>query len=197
MSSSAKPFEPHLAAPGAGLPAPELFIARMLFDFRHRFTSRAAADDKIIEEGTRIDELVARCGPQKASQRVLIKRIRGMEDSSRYWSVFMTLDHLRIVNTAVSSTISELLAGRVPAGTASTAAVKPSTGVDEHVVSAFRASCRNLLEAGKNARTLKTKVRFAHPWFGALDAAGWKFLGGFHLALHRGQIEVILKEQAA
>jgi hypothetical protein len=31
---------------------------------------------------------------------VLIARPRGLEDSSRYWSVWMTLDHLRIVHLA-------------------------------------------------------------------------------------------------
>jgi hypothetical protein len=50
-----------------------------------------------------------------------------------------------------------------------------------------------LLRAGQDAPTLVTKVRHPHPWFGPLDAAGWKFLGGFHLGLHRGQIELILK----
>jgi hypothetical protein len=30
-----------------------------------------------------------------------------------------------------------------------------------------------------------------------LDASGWKFLGGFHLGLHRGQIELILKGLAS
>lgn len=31
-------------------------------------------------------------------ERVLIKRITGIEDSSRFWSVYMVLDHLLIVD---------------------------------------------------------------------------------------------------
>jgi hypothetical protein len=104
----------------------------------------------------------------------------------------MTLDHLRIVNCAAAKTINELVAGRTPAGTASTATVKPSASVDASVISAFGASCEELLEADRNARSLRTRARFAHPWFGPLDAAGWFLLGGVHLRLHRGQLDLIL-----
>ena len=185
---------PRLAPPGAGLPALELWVARRLFSVRRRLTSRAAATARIGEERRRIDDLVRRCAPAQARQRVLIKRPRGLEDSSRHWSVFMTLEHLRIVNTGVAFTIGELLAGRVPPGVASTAAVKPSPEVDESVVPAFQSSCDRLGHAGNEAVTLATPVRYTHPWFGPLDAAGWKVLGGIHLGLHRGQIELILEQ---
>jgi hypothetical protein len=191
------PPAPTLASPGAGLPRPELFVARLLFAVRRRLVSRTAADEKIAAERARIDALVSRCDPQLARQRVLIERPRGLEDSSRHWSVYMTLDHLRIVNSNTAFTIRELLAGRVPPGVVSTAALKPSAEVDEQVVPAFQASCDDLLRAGQAVPTLATKVRHPHPWFGPLDASAWKFLGGFHLGLHRGQIELILKGLAS
>ena len=189
--------QPLLAPPGAGLPAPELFVARLLFTMRYRITSRAGAEARIVAERVRIMALVHGCSPRQAAQRVLIPRPRGLEDSSRHWSVFMTLEHLRIVNTGVAATIHQLLAGRVPPGVVSTAAVKPSAGVDERVVPAFLDSCDDLLQAGKDAPTLVTKARHPHPWFGPLDAAQWQFLGGFHLGLHRGQIELIRKALAS
>ena len=191
--SSLSPTSPRLAPPGAGLPTPELFIARLLFAVRCRLTSRTADDARIVAERARIDALVRSCDPQQARKRVLIARPRGLEDSSRHWSVYMTLEHLRIANTGIVATIHELLAGRVPPEVTGTAALKPSAEVDERVLPAFQASCDNLLRAGQAAPTLKTKVRHPHPWFGPLDASGWKFLGGFHLGLHRGQIELILK----
>ncbi|MBX3389322.1 MAG: hypothetical protein KF691_07680 [Phycisphaeraceae bacterium] len=43
-----------------------------------------------------------------AAERVLIPRLRGLEDSSRYWSVWMMLDHLRIVNSQVAMVIASL-----------------------------------------------------------------------------------------
>lgn len=106
-SSPSSPASPRLAPPGAGLPPPELFVARFLFAVRRRLTSRTAAEARIIAERAHIDALVHRCDPQQARQRVLIQRPRGLEDSSRNWSVYMTLDHLRIVNTGATSTIRE------------------------------------------------------------------------------------------
>jgi len=104
----------------------------------------------------------------------------------------MTVDHLRIVNGTVVKAVAELLAGRVPSRTASTANVKPSAGVGEEAIAEFRASCDQLLAVGNAAPTLRTAVRYAHPWFGRLDAFGWKFLGAYHLGLHRRQIETIM-----
>lgn len=193
QSSPSSSVAPRLDPPGAGLPRPELVVARFLFAVNFRLTSRAAAEARIVTERTRIAAILHGRDPAQLRQRVLIKRPRGLEDSSRHWSVYMTLEHLRIVNTGVASTIRELLAGRMPPGVVSTAAVKPSPDVDEHVVPAFEASCESLLRAGHGARTLTTKVRHPHPWFGPLDAARWKFLGGFHLGLHRRQIELILQ----
>jgi hypothetical protein len=39
---------------------------------------------------------------------VLINRIARIEDSSRYWSVFMVLDHLRIVDEGITRIVEEL-----------------------------------------------------------------------------------------
>lgn len=39
--------------------------------------------------------------------------------------------------------------------------------------------------------TLRTEVRFAHPWFGPLDAFGWYLMAGIHLGIHRDQIRRI------
>ncbi len=185
---------PRLAPPGAGLPKIELFFARLIFHFGRRTTSVAAARTTLVRERDAILALVRELDAATGAKRVLIRRLPGLEDSSRYWSVFMTLDHLRIVNESVEGVIAELLAGRVPPGEASTAAVKPAEDVGAEVVGAFVASYERLARtvAGDEAATLKTDVRFSHPWFGPLDAAAWHFMAGFHLRLHRKQVERIL-----
>ncbi len=183
---------PQLAPPGAGLPKPELFVGRLLFALRCAVTSRAAAGAKIVAERAAIKALVRPLAPADAARRVLIARPRGLEDSSRHWSVFMTVDHLRIVNLSIAATIRELVAGREPGGVVSTAAVKPSPTADAHVMPAFADSCAALLEAGCEAASLRTRLRHAHPWFGPLDAADWRVLGGMHLGMHRRQINLIL-----
>lgn len=65
-----------------------------------------------------------------------------MEDSSRYWSVFMTLDHLRIVNLGVADAIRLLGQDKVPERKADTATVKPSPEAGIGVVDDFELSCK-------------------------------------------------------
>jgi hypothetical protein len=123
---------------------------------------------------------------------VLIKRLPGIEDSSRFWSVYMTLDHVCIMNTVVARTIQTLGHGQVPSGKASTASVKPSPDADASAVEGFNHSCDLLLKCVATIPDLHTQTHFEHPWFGPLDAAGWHAMAAMHMNLHRRQIESIL-----
>ena len=189
MSTTA---DPPLAPPGAGLPVIELWVARLLFALTRLRGSRETFVSKFKQERTAIRALVDSCPEAKRGEQVLITRLRGLEDSSRNWSVWMTLDHLRITNTALTRVITALTQGRVPPGKASTAAVKPSATVTAAVEAEFEHSCDGVLAAITEAPDLKTKVRFAHPWFGPLDACGWAAMAGTHMGIHRAQIQSIL-----
>ena len=184
--------EPQLGAPGAGLPPFELFVGRILFWLRRAITSRERANAHFQREREAIRALVARCDPAAGAERVLIPRGRGMEDSSRNWSVWMTLDHLRIVNDSFARVIRALTNGVMPEGKASTATVKPSPDASAEVIPAYEQACDAVLASAAEARDLRTPLRYAHPWFGPLDAAGWHTLAGGHMRIHRGQIERIL-----
>lgn len=186
------PSEPQLAAPGAGLPGIELFIARRLFTLNRLLGSREKFISAFKHEREVIRRLVAACETSKLGERVLIPRMRGMEDSSRYWSVWMTLDHLRITNEAFALVIASLTQDRVPKKKASTADVKPSVTVTADVDIEYERSCDSVLAAVAAAPDLRTKLRFDHPWFGPLDAFGWHALTGIHMGIHRGQIERII-----
>ena len=185
--------ESKLAPPGAGLPTVELFIARLVFAVQYRKGNRATFNGRFAQEREIVRGLVESCNATSAATRGLIKRIPGLEDSSRYWSVWMTLDHLRIVNHGIAKTIDSLVKGISPNRTASTAAVKPSPNVDSSILDAYEKSCDAVLTTVEAAPNLKTTARFAHPWFGPLDASGWHALAGSHLSLHRKQIERILQ----
>lgn len=181
-----------LAAPGAGLPWIELIAARMLFGRFRRKHAREEVTALFIGERERILKLAASTAPTDAARPILIKRLRGMEDSSRNWSVYMTLEHLRIVNAAVADVIRALAAGQVPPGSASTATVKPAPGIEEQAVTEFMAGCESLLQTVSAVPDLRTQKCYAHPWFGPLDAAGWHAMAAFHMRLHRKQIESIV-----
>jgi hypothetical protein len=185
---------PQLAPPGARLPWLELRIARLGFRWLSRDATREKSAALLAKEQAAILALAESCDAEAGSRRVLIRRIPGMEDSSRYWSVFMTLEHLRLVNTGVADIIHALGKGNLPSRPANTANVKPAPGADVTALRHFKASCGLIERAVSRIDNLRT-IRFAHPWFGLLDAGLWYFLTGFHARLHRQQIEAILRQR--
>lgn len=186
------PTKPSLAAPGAGLPAPELWIAKVLFRLKRLFGSREAFTARFEEERAAIRDLLATCPLERRAEQVLIPRLRGLEDSSRHWSVWMTLEHLRITNTIFAMVITSLAHGQVPSKKASTADVKPRADLTADVEAAYEASCDELLSTVAAISDLKTAAKYAHPWFGPLDAAGWHALTATHMGIHRAQIAKII-----
>jgi CO dehydrogenase nickel-insertion accessory protein CooC1 len=183
--------EPKLAPPGAGLPWPELYIARLLFGFRRATGSRAEFAARFQSEREEIRRLIANVTDEERARRVLIDRVRGLEDSSRYWSIWMTLDHLRIIHGVIDLTLRALANGKKIDRVASTADVKPDPNVTALVVAEYEASCDALVETAQSIANLRTTARYRHPWFGELDAAGWHALSATHLAIHRKQIAQI------
>jgi hypothetical protein len=184
--------EPKLAPPGAGLPKLELLIANLTFRWGR---SRCSRGKVILDFARRKEEILAlvrQTDEKICAQRVLIPRLKGLEDSSRYWSVFMTLDHLRMVNEVITAVISSLVAGEVPSRVASTANVKPNPNVDQEIVTAFEESCERLEQCVAENPNLTTEKKYTHPWFGPLDAASWHFMASFHMNLHRKQIHSIV-----
>lgn len=194
MNDAGVVAEPPLAPPGAGLPKLELWLARLIFRRACRRTSVEEALSGIESEEAAILATVAGLTPVDAGKRVLIGRLRGMEDSSRNWSVYMTLDHLRIVNSGVAGLLSLLLAGRRPEQVVGTADVKPSLMVGPEVVAAFCEANAAVRTAVSGDRSFSSSVRQPHPWFGPLEAAEWLVLVPFHMRLHRRQIERIVGE---
>lgn len=184
---------PTLAPPGAGLPLPELVVARILFALQRALFSRDTFVRRLEEERARIDALVISCPLERRGERVLIPRIKGLEDSSRHWSVWMTLDHLRITNEAFAGIIKALSMGNVPPGRASTAAVKPSPEADAAVETTYQHSYDNLLRVIGSVKVWPKNPRYEHPWFGQLDASGWQALAALHMSIHRKQIERIIR----
>jgi DinB superfamily len=186
--------EPTLAAPGAGLPPMELAISRIIFPIGAALTSWNAALDRFRAEGERVLDLVQPLSPPRLTERVLIERIRGIEDSSRFWSPAMVLDHLVIVGDAIGSVIVSLARGERPPGEASVAAVKPNRAAGPELVGRFRellARYPRLL--AEQVKSRDSRTTYPHPWFGELNARQWNVLAAFHQGIHRRQLLAILQ----
>jgi hypothetical protein len=182
---------PRLAPPGAGLPGIERFVANRMIRWKARRTSREEAAARFARERGAMRDLVRGRDPAVLAVRVLIKRLPGLEDSSRYWSLLMVIDHVRIVNDNIAEVIACLTAGTVPARKADIARVKPAASVGPEVIVAFETSCDRFADIVAGADNLETTLTFDHPWFGPMDAATWHFMAGFHMQLHRRQMERI------
>ena len=184
--------QPQLAPPGAGLPFPENLIARCLLGAKRLSGNSGEFTAHFIRERETIHGLIENLDENTLSRRVLIRRPRGLEDSSRNWSVLMTLDHLRIVHLAFIGVIATLAREEVLEGVASTAAVKPDPAVGMNVIGEYESSCDALLKTLAGVKNFRTRARYPHPWFGPMDAHGWHALAGGHMSIHRVQIERIL-----
>jgi hypothetical protein len=186
---------PSLQPPGAGLPWWELLVARYLvFPHACRKLDWDSAARLFQDEGAKVLAIWDALPGDKLCERVLIRRISGIEDSSRHWSVAMTVEHLNIVGTGIRRTISALRRGEVPARLARTADVKPRGEIaPAQVHSEF---VRLLSEAAASHAIdppipRGNGVRYTHPWFGPIDAYQWHCLLGIHQGIHRKQIEKI------
>ncbi len=185
---------PALQPPGAGLPWWELLAARyVMFPLARRKLDWARSGRLFQREGQKVLALFDALPADRRTERVLIPRLRGMEDSSRNWSAAMTVEHLNIVGNVFLGIIASLRAGHVPPGKASTADVKPR---GEETAGETRAKFVQLLADSAAADGLPPMLpgagpRYAHPWFGPMEAHRWHAINGLHQGIHRRQLEAI------
>lgn len=127
--------------------------------------------------------------------KILVPPQLGLEDSSRYWSIAMVLEHLVIVSEAVTKGIIELSNGRVPPIKVDIAKVKPlgvmpvTEAIEEFklfVTDDFKKFLQQVIDKNSD-------LTLNHPWFGPFKARQWFWLLGMHHGLHLKQIREIKK----
>ena len=189
--------EEPLQAPGAGLPGLESAFLTAFFKFGTAVMSDRSALKMFNKESDRLLQYADDGGESyDISQELLIPRVIGIEDSSRNWSVLMVLEHLCMTNRDMLMGISSLLNGVVPDFPAEIKNYKPSRDVGFDVIERYRQMSSdyvgNIESLMKSRGSLRTSVRFAHPWFGMLDAHQWHCLVGVHQRVHRRQAQKII-----
>lgn len=189
--------EPKLDKPGAGLPFFEWMVAKfVIFPVRFSTVSNQKALLDFEEVSGSIETIVRNLKTEDLSKRKLIRRLQGLEDSSRYWSIAMTLEHLVIVGESMQKVIESLAAGNSKIPPTSIAEVKPGLAPDEDsIIEKF--SCMHK-EFASRVRLLDLnefpQAKYAHPWFGPLNASQWLSFAAPHTRIHKKQIIEISKQ---
>lgn len=128
-------------------------------------------------------------------KRVLVPRLRGIEDSSRYWSAAMTMEHLMIVGMGMRDIIIRLSKNQVPPGRVDTARVKPQGRIPAQTVlenyKSFSSSLMAQIDDAVPAESRDPTVRMLHPWFGPFSLRQWHWMLAEHNAIHLRQMQEI------
>jgi hypothetical protein len=167
----------------------------MLFPAFCRKTSWDKALGLFLQEGERVAAAAQSLAPGELRTRVLIRAPLGIEDSSRYWSAAMVLEHLIEVGSRIATGVVELTHGQAASVKADIADVKPKgrDAGDGDVVSAYRAFLADYADKlTRRAGDRAARLTAPHPWFGELTPQRWVCLGAIHQRIHRRQMERII-----
>jgi len=181
---------------GAGISATKKLAATyVMFPLLNYFISWEKAWDIYDKEGEKVVRMASSLSQEQLFERVLVPRLFGLEDNSRYYSVAMVIEHLLIVGKALQVRIPILSQGKKLKGHVKIEDVKPYTEIDVNIVEAFQtflSSYREELEM--HTGDIHIDNRSEHPWFGEFNPKQWSILGMVHQTVHRRQIEAIIKK---
>ncbi|MBI2809311.1 MAG: DinB family protein [Candidatus Melainabacteria bacterium] len=185
---------PKLDKPGAGLPFYEWAVANyILVPLRLNTTSIQKALAEVETESAQIDAMVSPLSVTQLNEQRLIPRLIGLEDSSRFWSVAMALEHIVIVNSRALQLVKALSKGISPAGKSSTADVKPGEVDASTIVSKFLSNSKEYVDVAASLNLdAHPNVTYEHPWFGKMNAKQWVLFAAPHMGIHRKQIAEII-----
>jgi len=190
--------EPKLAPPGAGLSlVPHLLLNYWLYPRSMAKFSWQRSLEKLQRETARIAALAAPLTEEQFYKRVLIKPLWGIEDSSRFWSVGMTIEHLVIVMRNMAAVVESLSRGVVPDAAADVAKVKPHKDIAPSKEARLAEFQKTMEDAVALLAPLEGKAppdkKYRHPFLGPIPAEGWVWSLCSHQGLHRLQAERIIE----
>lgn len=185
---------PKLEAPGKGLGFIPTLIARYLLMPRwSRTFDWKKISDLFNSETEKIIKLVETIPPEQWVHKKLVGRLQGLEDSSRYWSVADTLEHLVIVGRHITHAAQELSSGRELSKVPRVEDVKPTGHVEAlEIFEEFKSFSRSINDrCFLLSKFSDSKLLGTHPWFGPLNHRQWMIVLAIHQRIHRKQIEAI------
>ena len=187
---------PKLEAPGKGLPFFEWLYARVQFGWRLSKKDTAEKNWKRFDKlNLLISSKIKDLPLEKLHKKVLIPRLKGIEDSSRYWSIAETLEHIEIVAESISGVIEMLARGEVPQKVANVAEYKPKGKYNDlDPRASFIEFNKRIPEKLKGLKIVHQKPYYKHPWLGNFSILQWQWIMSSHSGIHLNQILHIMKE---
>ena len=182
-----------LAPPGTGIP----WLERNLIGAGIRLVAQVASKDRLTAlfraEAQRAIDTARLLSEANGRRRVLVPRVLGIEDSSRNWSVYMVLEHLVIVNSAIALTVPRLYAGRGVSTEVRAEEVRPLAEAGPEQMDDLAKLVERYTDMVEKLGNLRAGIAHPHPWYGPLSAAQWHALAVVHNSVHRRHIERIVK----
>ena len=187
---------PQLQKPGAVLPFWESFVMRWYVGPVLSKKSAAPKNTETFEKlNAKILKLVEGLSQTQLDQKILVPRLPSIEDSSRYWSISETLEHLEIVGDGIIQIIESLAEGRTVTVEINIANVKPKgayRGQDARVP--FKKFNDRILEKLNGLSISPKTPKARHPWMGNFNALQWQWVLAVHSGVHLRQIKKIIEE---
>ncbi|PHR58450.1 MAG: hypothetical protein COA44_03125 [Arcobacter sp.] len=181
-----------LDKPGAGIPwHQEKFIQYLIVPILPSILNWERGLSYFQKQVAEIVELVNGLDENTLSKQVLVPPMFALEDSSRFWSINMVLEHLVTVNLGTMEIVDLLSQEKKIERELGTAKVKPfkNTKHTKKLIVFEKAYSRMIKRNSKQVSTM-TKD---HPWFGSFNNTNWHSFIGIHNRLHKKQIQNILE----
>jgi hypothetical protein len=187
--------QPQLDKPGAGLPFFEALMVRWYVAPRQ---SRGNDKEKNLRlfslVGARILKEAGAVPAEKRDVKVLVPRMKGIEDSSRFWSPNEVLEHLLITGLGMRGLIVSLAHGKPSDYEVKIENFKPKgkyAGGDARPD--FKAFVDETIELLSPLNIIDGGLTHKHPWMGPFNALQWTWLLAGHGGLHLAQLQAIKK----
>jgi hypothetical protein len=184
--------EDGLAPPGVGIPWYERRAGDVALRLYASFASPASILRAFRNDALRAGTLAQGISETRGRTRVEIPRFPGIEDSSRNWSVYMTVDHLVMVNTAIMVLIHAICVDHNHGAEIRLEDVMPHADAGPDRIQALALAVERYTDLVERLGTLRSRERHPHPWFGPLTARQWHAVAAIHNRTHRLQIEKII-----
>lgn len=149
----------------------------------------------IEQERDRTIALSQRFPEEEARQNIPIPPILGIDPEMQEWNLYQVLEHNRIVNRRITAQLAHS-AGIGPKPDPDfdpKRDVMPAPDVGPEALDGFARSVADHLALVESTPRLRGTPRSPHPLFGPFDAHKWHCMFGFHLRLHRRQIEALAR----